>query len=193
MSHSRKIIGLCGYYGSGKDEAAKALVERGWERIAFADPVRQMALAIDPMVDSCFSDDLELDTRLSVVVAQRGWLEAKTLPEVRRLLQRVGTEAVRNIIGPDTWVQIAERSLPMVLGLQNVVFTDVRFANEVAMIRKHGGLVIRIDRPGNEPTVKHVSETYPFAPDCTIINDGTIEELHQEIVQLSKNLPLGDL
>lgn len=186
----RKIIGLCGYYGSGKDEAAKALIAQGWHRIAFADPVRAMALVIDPLVDSYEDDALGLDTRLSRVVADRGWLEAKKIPEVRRLLQRIGTEAVRDVIGQDTWVQIAERSMP---ADKNIVFTDSRFANEIAMIRAHGGIVIRIDRPGNQPKQSHVSETYPFTPDCTIINDGTIEELHQEIVQLSKNLPFGDL
>lgn len=190
MSHNRKIIGLCGYYGSGKDEAAKALIAQGWHRIAFADPVRAMALAIDPMVDSYEDDTLGLDRRLSRVVADRGWLEAKRIPEVRRLLQRIGTDAVREVIGQDTWVQIAERSMPTD---RNIVFTDSRFANEIAMIRSHRGLIIRIDRPGNEPAVKHVSETYPFTPDLTIINDGTIEELHQEIVQLAENLPYGDL
>ena len=35
-----KIIGICGYARSGKDEAAKALIETGWTRLAFADELK---------------------------------------------------------------------------------------------------------------------------------------------------------
>lgn len=166
---NRQVVGLFGFYGSGKDEAAKPLIASGWQRVSFAEPLRQMALSIDPVVrvsDAPFS--------LSAVVNDYGWTEAKRFPDVRRFLQRLGTEGVRNVIGANTWVELAERSM----GTQSVVFTDVRFPNEVDLIRKHGGKLVRIVRPGCKPATEHASEVYPFEPDETIINDGTIEELH---------------
>jgi dephospho-CoA kinase len=44
------IVGISGYARSGKDEAAKALVEMGFERRAFADKLREFLLALNPMV-----------------------------------------------------------------------------------------------------------------------------------------------
>lgn len=195
----RKIIGLCGHYGSGKDEAAKALVERGWVRVAFADPLREMALAIDPyvVVGDRESGEKGIDpdklagavvvyggffVRLSSLVAVYGWDVAKKIADVRRFLQRLGTEGVRNHIGNDTWVQVAERSMP---ADKNVVFTDVRFANEAAMIRERGGQVVRLYRPGHEPNCGHASEQFDFDTDFEIYNADSVEKLHEAILYLA--------
>lgn len=213
--NSPKIIGLCGYPGSGKDEAAKFLIARGWQRIAFADPLRAMALAIDPFV--CFSVPREdggfrteirgngeslkvlgldplsepdnlcntvTNARLSWLVNGLGWDGAKKLPEVRRLLQRIGTEAVRGIIGPDAWVEIAERSIEVG---KRVVFTDVRFANEAEMIRRRGGLIcwVQRDSAGDRRHNSHLSEQYPFTMDKAINNNGTLAELENHILEVA--------
>ncbi len=172
---NRQVIGLCGYYGSGKDEAAKPLIADGWVRVSFAEPLRKMALGIDPMILTKGAGMC----RLSALVESAGWTEAKTHAEVRRFLQRLGTEGVRDVLGQDTWVQLAERSMPVG---KSVIVTDVRFANEAEMIRRLGGKLIRIRRPGFKPEVTHASEEYPFEPDETILNDGTIEELHAKMM-----------
>jgi hypothetical protein len=169
-----KLIGLCGYCGSGKDEAAKALIANGWHQMSFAEPLRRMALALDPYII--------FGSRLSDVVANVGWTEAKKNPEVRRTLQKLGTEAVRDIIGFDTWVQLADRTMP---SDRDVVFTDVRFANEAEMIWGRGGRIYRIERPGYVPATNHVSESYPFNPDGKITNGGTVDDLHREILRIA--------
>ena len=88
MARTPYLVGLTGYAGSGKDAAAAGLVAEGWTRQAFADPVRSMALAIDPLVEwDVFSHN---PVRLSLLVAKRGWHVAKQCPEVRRLLQACG-------------------------------------------------------------------------------------------------------
>jgi dephospho-CoA kinase len=46
-----QLIGLSGYARSGKDEAAKVLIEEfGFKRIAFADKLRDFLYALDPIV-----------------------------------------------------------------------------------------------------------------------------------------------
>lgn len=68
-----------------------------------------------------------------------------------------------------------------------VVITDVRYPNEAEMIRRNGGIVIRIDRPSLGPlTDTHASETSMelFEYDDVIVNDGTIEQLYEKIEQV---------
>lgn len=81
-----------------------------------------------------------------------GWDGRKDDPG-RALLQNLGVGA-RDILGADVWVDALMRDLPA-----RVVITDVRFPNEVAAIRDHGGVVVRIWRPGVQPARGHVSET----------------------------------
>lgn len=174
------IVGLTGYAGAGKDTAALALVEDGWERMAFADPMREMMLTLDPI--ACGNEDDGM-LSLSDLVAILGWDRAKRdYPEVRRLLQVFGTEVVRNNFGRDAWVNIArERMVPGV----DYVFTDCRFPNEVEMIHRAGGLVIRIDRPGVEAVNAHASDDIMgLNADFWISNESTIEYLHHHLREL---------
>lgn len=175
--NSRKIIGLCGYAGVGKDEAAKALVADGWTRVAFADALRESLLALDPFVVTWADPSQHMP--LSVIVKERGWELAKhTEPEVRRLLQRLGTEAGRNIHGEDCWVNIALRKIRAID--TSVVVTDVRFPNEVQAIRRYGGKIIRIHRRGVGPINNHVSDAgiARIEPDWNISNDLDVPALH---------------
>lgn len=145
---SSPLVGLVGYAQSGKDTFAKYL---GYQRIAFADTLKDLAIDSGPR----FSYDTGEEYTLGEIVAQSGWEFAKAeVHGVREFLQDLGI-AVREHIGPDTWVNAAFRrwdpSVP-------TVFTDVRFPNEIAAIRERGGIIIRIDRVGNEPVNSHVSE-----------------------------------
>lgn len=193
------IVGFTGYATSGKDTAALALIHNGYERRAFADPLRNCLLTLDPIV-SAFPDEAILKQqradgvtemtpgygvqylRLSQAVDAVGWDEAKKLGEIRRLLQVFGTEVVRDNFGRDAWVNILRDSMRP--GIDYVI-TDVRFPNEVEMIYRAGGIVVRIDRPGVGPVNAHVSDDIAYLyVDFIIDNDGTVEELHQRVRDL---------
>lgn len=158
------IIGLCGYMRTGKDSVATLLVEQGYTKLAFADPLRDMAYAIDPTI-ALFgaSEDLglaqdELST-YAVLIDTLGYEAAKSIPDVRRFLQRLGTEGVRETIGDSTWVDIAKnRAYAVTRDGGKVVFSDVRFPNEADAIRYMGGEVWRTMRPGFGGS-GHASET----------------------------------
>lgn len=172
---SYPVLGLAGGSGVGKDAAAKILLAEGWKRVAFADPVRRMALAIDPLVPIEYSHT----TRLSNVVRDRGWEGAKKVVEVRRLLQSIGTEAVRDIIGEDTWVELAVMAIEQ--AESPVVVTDVRFENEAQALRAMGGQICMMSRPGSHCEVDHRSEHLTITPDFFIDNSGTIGDLDAAI------------
>lgn len=179
------IIGLSGYAQSGKDTAAEVLVDRGFKRVAFADVLRDMAYAIDPIVRVGSENDPDYETviafsPLSNLIDIFGWDVAKEdNDDVRRLLQRLGTEAGRDILGENIWVDTA---LSRAEG--DIVVTDVRFPNEVRGIEERGGVVVRITRPGVGPKNTHASETSleDWEFEYTVLNDGSIEDLHQNLL-----------
>ncbi|WP_107407970.1 hypothetical protein [Streptomyces sp. CC77] len=181
---AQRLIGLSGPAGSGKDTAAQALVAAGWQRKAFADKVRDFVYAMNPPAP--LIEGVETFS-LAVEVDAFGWDEVKTYPGVRELLQRCGTEAGRHVLGPDVWVNAlfqdeATWEAP-------VVVTDVRFPNEAEAIKARGGLLVRIDRPGQPPIGEagHISEhavdAWPF--DAVIINDGTELQLGCRLLSIA--------
>lgn len=174
------LIGLMGRAQSGKDTAAKALVAEGWERVAFADPLRRLAYRADPIVEVLYPGGTAT-ARLAWLVDRLGWDQAKQFPDVRRLLQRLGAEGVRDVIGATTWIDLA---MATVAQYRRCVITDVRFANEAAAVRARGGLVVEIVRPGHAPVASsHPSEAEQalVVPDALVVNDGTPEDLQTQI------------
>lgn len=161
------IIGLVGPARSGKDTVAGLLVEHhGFVRVGLADAVKDMALAVDPLVL------LGKGWRLSQIVEDKGWEAAKEIGEVRRILQSLGTEGGRRIFGDECWVDVARRKS---YGHDRVVWSDVRFRNEATRCRH----VVRVTRPGFGPLNGHASEVEQASIVCdwVIVNDGTLDDL----------------
>jgi hypothetical protein len=167
------IIGLSGYAQSGKDTVAKYLVEeRGFERIAFADPIRDLLYEMNPIISLAANEPMYLRPR----VDHDGWDQAKKNPEVRRLLQELGVGA-RKRVDEDIWVIAALRKMDE--EAKNYVVTDVRFQNEAVMIKQASGHLWRVERQGVGPVNNHVSEhdldNWEF--DSFLHNNGSIEDL----------------
>jgi hypothetical protein len=142
---------LSGFAQSGKDTVASILVsEHGYKRIAFADPIKDLLLKINPQSGM---------SRVHPLVDKLGWDIAKQIPEVRKLLQDLGTGA-REVLGQDVWVKAAlSKAHDNIGGLKGkYVFTDVRFTNEAKFIKEMGGVIWRIDRPNVVAANAHVSE-----------------------------------
>ena len=182
------LIGLSGYARSGKDTVADYLVENyGFTRMAFADPMKEALYRLDPQIDFAGIPGI----RLSWAVDKSGWEVVKDeAPEVRGLLQRMGTEVGRNMFGEDFWVDYA---IGQSWKNDNVVFSDVRFRNEAAAVRKNWGHNWRINRPGTLAANDHISETEMDGYkefDEILSNDGSLKELYAQIdkiMELNKN------
>jgi len=171
------IIGLAGYARSGKDEVAKILVKNyGFRRIAFADPIREFVLRVNPILENGY--------RIGEVVKQFDWEIAKKQDESRRLLQEVGLVA-RDMFGPNFWVDLAIKDIKFG---ENVVISDVRFKNEVAAIRQLEGKIFRVMREGVGPVNGHISETEldDVYFNAYIPNNETLEDLENYVDTLMK-------
>lgn len=183
------IIGLHGPAQSGKDTVGDYLVEHhGFVRLAFADPLKEAALALDPLVpDGASGFHLPLSRLVDLV----GWEEAKKNTEVRRLLQRLGTEVGRELMSPDptksVWIALAEAEMAK---HERVVFTDARFADEAEFIRRHEGVVVRLCGRGglSDANATHASEVGldRSLVDAAIHNDGTLDHLYAQAERLAR-------
>lgn len=180
-------IGLIGKARSGKDSAAMRLVrQRSYVRLAFADPLKEMALSINPYIPTGYG----ITVRLSPLIADVGWEYAKdNYPEVRRVLQSAG-QAIREV-DEEFWLTAMRRKLTNAEAWNiPVVVTDVRYRNEADMLRARGFRLVRILRPDAEmstgPASMHSSETEldGFAADTVIDNAGSLEDLYAHVDKL---------
>jgi hypothetical protein len=169
------IIGLSGYAQTGKDTVASILVEDyGYTRIGFADIIKKAIYVLDPIIT--------LDgMRLAHAVDKYGWEIAKQSPEVRRLLQVMGSEIGRDLIDAQLWVEL---TMSAVHPEDKIVISDVRFRNEAEEIKwKHGDIwrISRIEK--DAPVNVHRSETDMDSWDFDeyISNNGTIDDLAREV------------
>lgn len=181
------IIALSGYARSGKDTCADILVEElGFQRAAFADVLRACVEALNPIVGQYFRgsqpDGLK---RYNDVLREVGYDKGKELyPEFREILQRMGTEVGRDILGANIWVDLTLAKMKFSSSQRDWILTDCRFPNEAAAVRDANGQVWRVERPGVDPANDHVSEhaldDYTF--DVTIENNGTLEDLKAQVL-----------
>lgn len=171
------IIGLTGLAGSGKSVVAEVLTrEFGFERVKFADPLKNMLRRM--LADmGHIAEDVER--------MLEGDLKEVEIPELgvtpRHLMITLGTEWGRDQVRPDLWTRLwaakAER-FPL------VVADDVRFPNEVDLIRAEGGQIWRVHRPG-VLAAGHSSEQLQVEADRTIYNDAGIDDLREAARELA--------
>jgi hypothetical protein len=182
-------IGLVGRRRTGKDTIAAHLVnQHGYVRVAFADALKDAALALDPIVTTAgdvFAPhyrDPASPLRLAEVVRVFGWEYAKDrFPEVRRILQHMG-ESIRSVIGDHAWRNVAlSRIAEAEAAGRPVVVSDVRYPDEADALRDRGFLLVRLVRRQDERSEadSHASEQLPDAIDVdwTVNNGGTVPDL----------------
>ena len=216
------LVGFVGLKRSGKDTAAQALVDRGWTRMAFADPLKEMSMKLrgvwvqvpagvelDAVIPSAGGGLLGRGggfAQYHYVVDALGMEKAKDLvPDVRTLLQTLGTDCVRGTFGSTAWAELAEQNIHEALTRgESVVLTDVRFDEELDLVRRLGGITIGVwrgdlDSLGEalESGVEracvdtHESETntYHLLDWCDFIvcNRGSIDDLHRGVLSTVDN------
>lgn len=165
------IIAVSGKIGSGKDTVASMIKEMdpkgNWQVKKFAGLLKQFASLLTGIPVEKFEDQefkkQNMPAEWSVpVVRSNGfafsegyelWVE-NTPMTYRELLQKLGTDAIRDGLHKNAWVNglFAHYSPD-----QNWIITDCRFPNEAQSIIDRGGVLIRVNR--NQDTGPHPSET----------------------------------
>jgi hypothetical protein len=144
------IIGISGKAGSGKNALANCIthIDNTWMHKSFASKLKIICYTL---IGGRFFDQ----------VSEAG--KAKYLPEwnmtIGEMQQRVGTDAIRNVIHKNAWVMALFADYR---DGDKWIITDVRFENEAQAILDRGGFLVRIDGARIEDTGRdpqHISET----------------------------------
>lgn len=169
------MAALIGLYANapaaGKTTLALGLAGHGFLRLRFAGPLRAMLAAL-MREQGAAEDDITHALDGPGKEQACAWLGGRT---PRHAMQTLGTEWGRRCMAPDLWLSAAERRLREALASgRSVVLDDVRFPDEAALVRRLGGLLVRVDRPGAPaPAWSHASEggLGDIAPDMVLVND----------------------
>ena len=178
------IYGISGKKGSGKDLVGKIIqgnTQPPYRVMKFADKIKDIVC----LLTGCSRDDLE---NREFKNKELGGEWNNMTP--REFLQLLGTEACRNVIHPDIWVNALFANYDTSSNYDsNWIITDVRFENECQAIKDRGGIIIRINRD-SDVVDDHTSETaldnydgFDFVVD----NNGSIDDLTNNLIKIINN------
>jgi hypothetical protein len=221
------VIGISGRLGSGKDTVGKIIQylkcqsvgditiqdtlscsehdwwleeQSGLEVKKFAGKLKQIASLLTGVPVEKFEDQEFKKTNL-----EKNWnVKSKyrnrrpTTPmTVREFLQKLGTEAMREGLHTNVWVNALfsdyvavvkewdEFGNDTVVEYPNWIITDMRFPNEMEAVEQRKGITIRVTRPDflSFEAMLHPSETAldDAKFDYEIINDGSLEDLVEKV------------
>ena len=209
------IISISGKIGSGKDTVAEIIKSTtpyyDWKIKKFAGKLKEVASLITGIPMEAFEDQEFKKTNLgpewnrnTTEFIETGVIQYhRDVPmTVRELLQYLGTEAMRNHLHQNVWVNallsdykaaVPEDSqllsaVESYMTYPNWIITDTRFPNELEAVRKYDAITIKVVRDsGNNVGTGHASETaldHITDWDYVIINDGTIEDLRRKVLDI---------
>lgn len=191
-----RLVSIFGLKRAGKDTLGDELVTAfNYTKFHFADNLRDILYNTNPWIntDNWYNGKIAA-VRLQELVDDVGWEVAKAdYPEVRRLMQLMGTEGCRAILGDHVWIDALERQIDQVDG--PVVVTDGRFYNESRWVKSLGGTVVLMHRrwgiPQEEDTHLSEQELGLIVPDMDIIVEGGMDEVRsyaKRVNDLAKSL-----
>jgi hypothetical protein len=195
-----RLIGISGKIGAGKDTVGViirqlAITNNGadWDIRKFAGKLKIFASLLTGISIEKFEDQ---EFKKTILGPEWG-KETKSNPlnaiepfkditfvemmSVRDLLQKLGTEAMRDGLHQNVWVNALFADFKEDM---HWVVTDMRFPNEYKAIKDKGGITIRVNRPGHGTSMTDLASAHPsetaldgFEFDYTINNDADLEKL----------------
>ena len=188
------IIGLCGLIGSGKGTVTKYLMEQHeFIGVSFAEALKDATACIFGWDREMLEGDTA-ESRADRELKDEWWSDRlgwEVSP--RKMLQFFGTEVMRDNLDSYIWAHATEKRMldttnyffEMTGQKPHFVISDVRFPNEIAMIRRNGGKIWHIQRGPlpewfgtNDSSIHESERAWNNEPmDATLYNDGTIEQL----------------
>ena len=195
-----QIVGVCGLIGSGKNTVAEIL-EKEFEfvPVSFASVLKDMCAALFGWDREMLEGNTEYG-RLKREEVDKWWSDKLQIPgfSPRFALQYIGTDVLRDHFHKNIWVLAAERNI---IKHDRVVISDVRFPNEINMIKSHNGMMMCVTR-GPEPdwyktaltNPSYMHNIYPNIHyseyawintkfDSVIDNDETLDVLHAKVCE----------
>lgn len=136
----KKIYAVIGVIGSGKDHTCQLLEQQDYQKIAFADTLRELAWAVldwEPYNSVEYEAFKKTDWQINFPITALGQLQtdhrSSQFISGRQFLQRLGTDA-RKIIDEDIWLKALKKKIDA-SEHDKFCISDLRFPNELEFIR----------------------------------------------------------
>lgn len=161
------ILTFQGFIGSGKDTCSNYLVEKyGYEKISFATSLKDACSSI-------FGWDREMlegstkESRAEREQIDQWWAKELDIPlfSPRLALQLIGTDVLRNHFHDSIWLLSVKKKI--LSSEYPVTISDVRFKNEVKLIKELGGKICFVSR-GNLPIWYDVAKKASLGDDSAL-------------------------
>ena len=196
------LIGINGRMGSGKDTVGeiiqKLCITNGVEEPhikKFAGKLKLTASILTGISVEKFEDQ---DFKKTLLGPEWGTVKENPLNSiepfkdvnfnqmmsVRELLQKLGTEAMRNGLHTNVWVNALFADYKP---NTNWLITDMRFPNEMEAVTSRNGITIKVNRVLDTKSDHYSEIALDNAEfDYTIDNNGTMEELVEKVRSILK-------
>ena len=180
------IISITGKIGSGKDTIADIIMQytpyHDWEIKKFAGKLKVIAEILSGVPKINFEDQ---EFKKQDMGPEWGMT-------YRDLLQKLGTEAMRNGLHENVWVNALFSDYHFNIEedeqMPNWLITDCRFPNELESVKTHKGITIKVIRDsGNTIGTTHASETAldDYTKwDYVVDNNGSFEDLKTQVFSI---------
>lgn len=186
---NQSLIGITGYKRSGKDTAGEYFIKQGYIKYAFAGPLKKACKEIFMFTEEQTEGDdkEEYDDRWNI--------------SARKVFQRFGTEIFRERLSEfypemenikqNFWTYRFKIWYHNQLNINKdvkIVVTDVRFDNEVEIIKELGGIIIKVERKNVDDKDQHKSETSmgKIKYDYLVKNDSNIKNYYKKLSEIVK-------
>ena len=207
----KNLIGISGKISSGKDTVATIIQELypQYEVKKFAGKLKDIASILTGIPVEKFEDQefkkTDLGKEWSYVYPDQYYDDGESVMvcmSVRQLLQKLGTDALRDNLHENVWVNAlmadyVEKPVNVLEGegyrledtLPNWIITDTRFPNEAKIIEEKGGILLRVERStcnlGTHPSETALDD-FPF--EHVIFNNGSMDDLRNEVKKFLESI-----
>ena len=207
----KNLIGISGKIGSGKDTVAAIIQELypQYEVKKFAGKLKDIASILTGIPVEKFEDQefkkTDLGKEWSYVYPDQYYDDGESVMvcmSVRQLLQKLGTDALRDNLHENVWVNAlmadyVEKPVNVLEGegyrledtLPNWIITDTRFPNEAKIIEEKDGILLRVERStcnlGTHPSETALDD-FPF--EHVIFNNGSMDDLRNEVKKFLESI-----
>jgi len=179
------IIGITGHARHGKDSTADFICKHfRYQKKALADRMKSVcALIFDWNEDHLYGDLKDkIDPRWGI--------------SPRHVLQSLGTEwgqhelskhdSFKETTGRLLWTRSLLSQFP---DDANIVISDVRFLHEADEVRRRGGKIVMVRRPGYPVDLSHESERSieEIKPYYVLRNASGLKELEEDVMEMMKS------
>lgn len=185
------LVGIVGKKRSGKDTFADYVIttsEKTYIKYSFADPLKEICKILFLFNDEqLYGNDKEvIDSRWGV--------------SPRKVLQIVGTDLFRNTL-PTTcedlsyikdnfWIKQFNNWYESNKH-KNIIIPDIRFQNEIDIIKENNGIIIHIINDNVNMNDTHSSETNELSGfDIEVSNNETLNDYYHKINNIIKDYKL---